>query len=444
MIDKYVYYMQVASDLTKRYIPFLILFAFAVILICYIHERKHNNSKKLVRYSLKEPEGIIFGKKKNGLGYVYSKFQDEGHCIFLGGSGCGKTSACLLPVIRSIKNTSTKILAMDIAGDITSNVPNLPHKLVFDPYDSNTVVYDVFGVIKILADQREQQNELMNLAFLIMPNPTNDSDGANHFFVSEGRKILISSLLAYYKEKSFIEICEKIIGSSWKDLFYDIDSRHNQLAGSFLNSFQGCSERNTAGCKQALDQALTLFATNDFVKQALTLTEGKKVFMARSIEEKNILLHIPDSKLELLAPVIRIINAQILAYLADRPSEYVHPIIICLDEFTSLKIDITDSLRKLRKRHTRICVFTQGINDLNIVSKSRAEAETMIANFKFKVILQAGSPDDQHFISRMIGHSEEDPARMAVQDEELDRLGEDLILLYPGDWMRLRKNYYYK
>ncbi len=109
-----------------------------------------------------------------------------------------------------------------------------------------------------------------------MPNPTNDSDGANHFFVSEGRKILISSLLAYYKEKSFIEICEKIIGSSWKDLFYDIDSRHNQLASSFLNSFQGCSERNTAGCKQALDQALTLFVTNDFVKQALTLTEGKR------------------------------------------------------------------------------------------------------------------------------------------------------------------------
>jgi hypothetical protein len=63
-----------------------------------------------------------------------------------------------------------------------------------------------------------------------MPDDEKMSD-TSKFFNTEGRKILTASLIAFYHTKmDFIPICEKIVGSSWKDLFNDIDATENDKA----------------------------------------------------------------------------------------------------------------------------------------------------------------------------------------------------------------------
>ena len=43
-------------------------------------------------------------------------------------------------------------------------------------------------------------------------------------------------------------------------------------------------------------------------------------------------------------------------------------ILFCLDEFASFgKLQITEALRKLRKRHIRIMVLTQSLADLDMI-----------------------------------------------------------------------------
>ena len=55
----------------------------------------------------------------------------------------------------------------------------------------------------------------------------------------------------------FVKICEHFLGNDWRSLLNDIAKQNNQTANMYISSFSGASEQNTAGCKQAADDALT-------------------------------------------------------------------------------------------------------------------------------------------------------------------------------------------
>lgn len=94
-------------------------------------------------------------------------------------------------------------------------------KLVYQPEDVNTVPYNVFYSIDSLEDNVDKNEALEKLAFLLIPDlPPQESSANARFYNDEGRKILTAALIAfYYKGLDFIEICEKIMGSSYQQLF---------------------------------------------------------------------------------------------------------------------------------------------------------------------------------------------------------------------------------
>ena len=109
-----------------------------VILLLLVYLRGQVNhlpnpfSKKNLAYRQPaQARGILFGKKLSLL--AYSPEQDEGHILVMGPSGTGKTSALLIPTLRSWQGTA---LVVDISGDISANV-NTPNKIIFDPTAEN-------------------------------------------------------------------------------------------------------------------------------------------------------------------------------------------------------------------------------------------------------------------------------------------------------------------
>lgn len=117
-----------------------------VILLLLVYLRGQVNhlpnpfSKKNLAYRQPaQARGILFGKKLSLL--AYSPEQDEGHILVMGPSGTGKTSALLIPTLRSWQGTA---LVVDISGDISANV-NTPNKIIFDPTAENCIPYDVFA-----------------------------------------------------------------------------------------------------------------------------------------------------------------------------------------------------------------------------------------------------------------------------------------------------------
>ena len=75
----------------------------------------------------------------------------------------------------------------------------------------------------------------------------------------------------------------------------------------------------------------------------------------------------------------------------------------CLDEFASFgKLQIVESLRKLRKRRIRILVLTQSLADLDMIY-GKDERKAMLGNFKFTVLLGCKDTETQDYFSKMIG-----------------------------------------
>lgn len=446
-------------DAVQRSTPILMAVTFGLVVFVCITELKKIIEKRqtqLKRASKTKAKGIIFGKKGHTL--IYSPTQQEGHIAVFGGSGLGKTSALLIPTLRSWNGTSFTI---DISGDICRNV-DMPRKMIYEPANPNSVPYNIFGTIDRMDDEDDRNEALEEIAFLLMPDDERMSD-TSKFFQVEGRKILTAALIAFYRMgMDFIPICEKIVRSGWKELFRAIDETGYEKATQYINSFEGASEQNTAGCKQACDMVLKLFATNEKVKKTIRRpSAGELDFLPARIENHNVFVVVEDSKLKIYSPLLHIITAQSLEYFSQRRSEKKHTILFSLDEFASLgKMEITDALRKLRKKRIRIMMLTQSMADIDLIY-GRDERMAMMNNYRFKVVLGASDTDTQEYFAKLIGYqdtkkysksrnamqttqTESEVKEWAIEPAELDRLKKELVLLHPDGYMKLKKNYYYK
>lgn len=169
-----------------------------------------------------------------------------------------------------------------------------------EPSNAHTIPYNIFDSIDRTTDINEKYENLEQLAYMLMPESERMDDNAR-FFLTEGRKILTAALIAFYFQgMDFIQICEFIIRNSFQNLFSAIDNSHCEAAIQYINSFQGANEKNTAGCKQAADNAVKLFATNSKIKKCIHRpVKHELYFCAASVEHSNVFVIIDDVQLEL-------------------------------------------------------------------------------------------------------------------------------------------------
>lgn len=205
-------------------------------------------------------------------------------------------------------------------------------------------------------------------------------------------------------------------------------------------------------CKQAADDALKLFAANEKIKNALRKSASyEQSISPATLETNSVYIYIPDEKLIIYGDLLRIITAQSMEYFSSRPPEHKKMILFCLDEFASFgKLQITEALRKLRKRHIRIMVLTQSLADLDMIY-GKDERKAMLGNFKFTVILGCKDTETQEYFSKMIGEKRSllatDPNQKPqpiIKPADLAHLEQDLFVVCDDGAVRLRKNFYFK
>ena len=443
-----------------------IVIAGMIGVVKWLIARKRTNSeaKKAGLVISQEPvPGIVFGRDHRGK-FILSPAEDEGHCAVFGSSGCGKTSALLIPTLQAWTGDTAgnnTCFVIDISGDISSNVA-CRNKLVFEPGNSEAAPYDVFGMIDMLPDESQKNEALAQLAYLMMPDEA-DADASSRFWRKNARNMLTASMIYLYHEGfDFQEVCAAIVNLSYNNLIDQICRDDNYTAVQYIKQYVGAKPENLVNFKAACDAAVMLFVTNEKVAMSVRRPrEGEMAFTPASLETHRVFAVIPDEKLKLYAPLLQIITAQCLEYFAGRPIENRGKILFALDEFASIKLDITDALRKLRKKNIRIMVCTQSLADIN-QTLGRDAHKTLLSNFKHKVLMDVAEADSQEYFARLIGkemkpkHSQTSRGNRTVSDTwssekdyiieptELARLGDNLILLHPMGWSRLHKNYYFK
>lgn len=447
-------------DLLNAVLWRLLAVALAVLVVGLavksIYSRATGPKGKPTIKSRKKATGVIFGK--HGLGLACSPENAEGHVVVFGGTGLGKTSALLVPTLRKWNGTA---FVIDISGDISRNVET-PGKLVYEPGNPQTTPYNVFAAVDAARGIEDKNELLTELAFLIMP-PEIHEHATTKYFNDEGRKMLTGALLCYYHMGlDFVQICEKIIESDFLALLSEVKEKGGAAAYRYIASFQGTNPQNAAGCKQSLDAAVTLFATNEKIKKGLRRPHSSEQGISPAeLEQSSVFVVLEESKLNVLAPLLHILTAQTLSYMSTRPNNAAPTILLALDEFPALgKLEILHALRTLRKKNIRIMVFVQSLADLDLIYGEK-ERQAMLNNYRYKVILGCGDPDTQEHVSRMIGEktvtrrsvshndrtttqTESEYKERIIPPAELDRLGNRLILLSPGGFLKLRKNFYFK
>lgn len=414
--------------------------------------------------SIENTNGIIFGKRKNKL--YSSPIEDEGHIFCCASTGAGKTSAIAIPSIRSACKDPSRgtCFCIDISGDIASNC-DIPNKIVFDIENPATTPYNIFYAID-KEDNYNLQNELLEkLAFLIMPE-TNTSDDAGAFFLNNGRKMLIGALIAYYHEGlDFVPICKKIVSFDYKTLLYDIVRINNQDAILYISSFAGANERNSAGCKQCVDVYISLYSNNFRMSNAIRRPKDNEPCVTpQLLKNHSIFLCIPDAKTDIYGPFLGVASAQAFDYCAARQNHEKPTILFILDELSSLRLrpsDLTNALKKSRKRAIRLCCLTQSLLDLDILYGSKVR-DTILNNIKYKVILGITDPESQRYFSDIIGKQDVETKSTTISSrsrsvsyghtqeycvppDEFGRLKDELYLICDdGSYIKLQKNYYFK
>ena len=275
----------------------------------------------------------------------------------------------------------------------------------------------------------------------------------------------MTSPTPFYDENLFIDLCKRIYFQHWRELFTAIDGQGNELASGHLEGLRGSSDNVVTNSWQAAHDAVKVFATD----QRLQGCFERSPFTGcpRNLESLLMFICVDDADLELYAPFLRLITTQCLSYLSSRHESRDTPVLLALDEFSSLgRMDITPALRKLRKRHARIMLLTQSTADIDLIY-GRDERMSMLNNFAYKVILSAGDPDTQRYVADLIGQettttrtdtvnaqgglfdrhlntSFHETKDYIVQPADLAQLGSELILLHPQGHMRLRKHFYFQ
>ena len=197
-----------------------------VILLLLVYLRGQVNhlpnpfaKKNLAYRQPAQARGILFGKKLSLL--AYSPEQDEGHILVMGPSGTGKTSALLIPTLRSWQGTA---LVVDISGDISANV-NTPNKIVFDPTSENCIPYDVFASINEVTDDTE--------AILFCLDE----------FASFGKLQIVESLRKLRKRRIRILVLTQSVSDV--DMIYGKDERKAMLGNFKFTVILGCKDTET-------------------------------------------------------------------------------------------------------------------------------------------------------------------------------------------------------
>ena len=441
----------------------LIVLAIAYYLYTLINGRQKKLS--FLKISAQDKaHGIIFGKK--GKKVVFSLENSEGSVGVFAATGAGKTTSIGIPTLRSWHGS---LFVIDISGDIEKNCPDIHDKLTYAPGEDNGCVYNIFGCIDDLPSKEEQHEALEELVILLMPE-TADMNDAGRFFLLNGRKILTAALIKGYDEgKDFIDICRSFITKGYQDLFHDIDESRNSEAISYINSFEGSSEQNTAGCKQAADGAIKLFAINHNMRSVKRPSPEETDIVPKLIEDHSIFIKVPDDKLELYSPLLNIITSQVMQYISSRSvSNTSKTILMFLDEFASLRISaesIIAALRKYRKRKCRIMLLTQNLADLDMLYGNDT-TRAIMSNLRFKVLLGGlAEPESQKYFAELIGYrevkknsishgehttrTESETREYVIEPADLDRQGKDVVILiysegYGSGYIILKKNFYFQ
>ena len=362
-----------------------------------------------------EISGLYLGLEAGfGKGYYVGKESEhDGNALVIGINGSGKSRVCAKSMIETWHEP---FVALDCKKELSSHYQNLRKKdlvkrecLIFDP-TLGGVHYDPFASLK--KDSSHFIENVREMAYILIPLPPNDP---NSYWINMARDLLSAIIIYGISAKlDFIETMSIAVSLPTGEVCKRIMQSSCDRAKLFINEIASLKEEQQASIGTDMKQHLMVFATDQFIQDALSSSEGETTFswdeIAMTPEAPNVFLRLDQDRLEQWSSMIRLMLTQLIRTLERRPDKHsydgrqVKPILLLLDEFPLLgKIEaITNALTTLRSKKVTFCLIIQSIAQLDVVYGSNVR-KIIVDNCQYKIILNITEPDSQEYFSRLIG-----------------------------------------
>ncbi len=414
------------------------------------------------KYLRIKPEGMTVGLCSKNRKYICIDDRQDLMCLVTGGTGSGKSSSILIPMLitnsKSANGTPAFVVDIkqelyDVVGSKQNNVKvlNIENKSSygFNPY-WNITKANYKLCIPILVN-------------ILIP----DAKGKEEFWNQSAKNLLNGLLIGLYeKGYGFIESIDIILSKPTKKLVEELIDENEGLK-VYLGKIESLNSDTLTSIEATLSCRILIFSTDENVRNCLSKPKLQCINPIDLVNGISLYIQIPEYQLESLKYFIQMLIGNFIKTFESLPLTNVPRATMFLDELFRLGYleSLMNATATLRGRGLRIVAVTQSFSQLQQVYGEHASA-SMADNFNYKILLSANNPSTQEFYSKLIGHykkqkktnsykenifsidigssvtcSEEE--KRIVPPEALAYLGNDAIFIFPEGWCRFRKTPWY-
>lgn len=334
----------------------------------------------------------------------------EGHAIIFGGSGSGKSTG---PIMAALNAWKGGIVVTDPKGELYRNYKDLYDKglverppLLFDPTQTATVRYDPFWLLR--QDKDDLMGNITELVHAIIPMP---KDCREPYWIETAQAVLEAGILYYCRlglnfSQTIIGLMKAPLTETIKTLDFDDDA----FVKTILGSMEELKCEELASHDREFRNKLMAFVTDTRINNIFDCTWEKdnNCFCWDDLCTHNIFIRIPEERIEQWSAPLRLMISQLFSYLERRPDKSMGteclPVLLLLDEFARFgKIEgIANALSTLRSKDVHIVLALQSLAQLDKFY-GVDERRIICDNCQYKLILHAGDPETQKYLSDLVG-----------------------------------------
>lgn len=419
------------------------------------------DAKTLPVEGWQDAEGVILGKVGRRL--VKRASKGVGNLAVFSLPGGGKTTSQIIP---SALRFHGAVFAIDIKGDILAQTRDVRNIKIFAPDDrENSLHYNPLSGLASLSEI-ERKTEIEQIALILLP--AEQSKGEGKYFTEGGRDYFCGVTLYLLEQNprtTLPDIARAIVEGNAFTWATDIAKSSCTLAKSYTSAYIGSNEKNVAGAYGTAVKALRPFA---FGALSELLDGSGECITPETLESGcDVYIEIPQDKIKLYAPVSTLIVQQFLTSFMRRADcstgEDLLPILFLLDEFPQLSFDydtLSAALSTLRSKGVSLFLAMQSISQLT-QRYGEAGFRSIIDTCAYISIMSAQDPQSREFFSKLCGTrktlrvgtsgGENSSSRSTQEDREpifqpadFGNLGDDVIIVANGKYIRAQKTYCFK
>jgi len=345
----------------------------------------------------------------------------DGHICVIGESGRGKTECIVKPTMLTFQNGST--IVFDFKDDLYRHWMTTARSLgkrcfAFCP-DAPvgcSCHYDPLEPIR-RNNSADIVAAVTDLAYALIPLPEETKEP---IWIETAQNYLIGVIIYYYLlDMNFPEIMLLMQDTPVTEMIEEImqdDADEAALAKIFINKLTDVDPKIISNIGMELNR-LAFFAGDQNLRDLTAPTKESDLLdwyaISTSSEPIDVMISVPESKLDYYKPILRLMANQLIKTLEQRPQRTFNgdtelpPILVLMDEFARLGRfpSITNGLMTLRSAGVTFAIFIQSIASLDEIY-GHTTARVILDNCTFKVILGASDVESQQYCSNLVGSVE--------------------------------------